>query len=224
VTRFVGATVQALVGEFLVRRCVGFPSTLTRAREIGAFLALGGPVSCLISTTVGVTTLVVSGQIPWALFAITWGTWWVGDTLGVLIVTPLVLSWLAEPRPIWRRRRVSVALPLVGALALAVVVFVYTRAEERERLALLVERQAATLAKSLQNDLDDYLDVLYAIESFYASSGALSRGAFHTFVQRSFTRHPGLQTLSWDRRVPDALRDAYEESVRREGYPDFQIS
>jgi integral membrane sensor domain MASE1 len=93
----VGATVQALVGAGLVRRCVGVPSALTQAGEIGVFLALGGPVSCLISATVGVTTLVVSGQIPWALVAITWGTWWIGDTLGVLIVTPLVLSWLAEP-------------------------------------------------------------------------------------------------------------------------------
>ena len=220
----VGATMQALVGAFLVRRCVGFPTALTKAREIGAFLVLGGPVSCLISATVGVTTLAVSGQIPWALFPITWGTWWVGDTLGVLILTLLVLSWLAEPRPIWRRRQVSVALPLVGALALAVVVFVYTRAQERERLTLLVERQATTLAESLQNSLDNYLDVLYAVESSYVSSGGLTRRAFHTFVQRPFSRHPGLQALSWDRRVPDALRDGYEEAVWGEGYPDFQIT
>jgi signal transduction histidine kinase/integral membrane sensor domain MASE1 len=219
-----GASLQALVGAFLVRHCVSFPSALTRAREIAVFLGLGGPISCLIGSTLGVTTLVVSGQIPWALFPITWGTWWTGDTLGVLIVTPLVLSWLAEPQLVWRRRRVSVALPLVGALALAVVVFGYTRAQEKERLRLLFEREATTLAQSFRNDLDDYLDALYAVESFYASSGGLSRPAFQTFVQRSFARHPGLQALSWDRRVPDALRDAYEEAVRREGYPDFQIA
>ena len=105
----VGATVQALVGAALVRRWVGFPSPLTRTRDIGTFLLLGGPLSCLVSATAGVTTLAVSGQIPWPLFVMTWWTWWVGDTLGVLIATPLVLSWLAEPRAIWRRRRLSVA-------------------------------------------------------------------------------------------------------------------
>ena len=147
-----------------------------------------------------------------------------GDTLGVLITTPLVLSWLAEPRSIWRRRRMSVAVPLAGALALAVLVFVYTRAQERERLRLLAERQATTLAQSLRNRLDDYLNVLHAVESLHATSGGLSRQAFHTFVQRSFTRHPGLQALSWDVRVPDEQRESYEEAVRREGYPSFQIT
>jgi PAS domain S-box-containing protein len=219
-----GVVVQALTGACLVRRVVGFPSALTRGRDIGALLVLGGPVSCLISATVGVTALVVSGQIPGAMVAISWGTWWVGDTLGVLIGTPLLLSWLAEPREVWRRRRLSVALPLVGALALAIGVFAYTRAQERERLTLLFERQATTLARSLQNRLDTYLDVLHALESFYASAPEVSRQAFHTFVQHAFARHPGLQALSWDRRVPDEQRETYEAAMRREGYRNFQIT
>ena len=80
----------------------------------------------MISATVGVTALAIGGLIPWAMYSIHWGTWWVGDTFGVLITTSLVLSWLAEPRAIWRRRWLSVVLPLVGALALVVVVFAYT--------------------------------------------------------------------------------------------------
>jgi PAS domain S-box-containing protein len=219
-----GATLQALAGACLVRRIVGFPTALTQAREVLLFLLLGGPLSCLVSATVGVTTLAVRGIIPWVLFVHSWQTWWLGDTLGVLIVTPLMLSWLAEPRQIWsRRRRLSVALPLVGALALAVVVFAYMRGLEREHLTLLFERQAATLAQTLRTRLDDYLDVLSGLESFYASTPAVSRQAFHTFVQRLLARHPGLQALSWDRRVADGQREAYEAAIQQEGYPDFQI-
>ena len=220
----VGATLQALVGASLVRRHVGFPSALTRADEIGTFLVLGGPVSCLVSATLGVTTLAVSGQIPWTLFVVTWATWWIGDTLGVLIATPLVLSWLAEPRAIWRRRRISVALPLVGALVLAFVVFGYTRAQEWERLRLLFERQAEGLALTIRTRLVDYLDVLHAVESFYTTAPGVSRQVFHTFVQRSLARYPGLQALSLDLRVPDTQREAYEQAVRREGFVDFQIT
>src|SRR4030095_7614253 len=117
-----GASAQALVGASLVRRWVGFPSTLTRARDICTLLLLGGPLSCLVSATVGVTTLAVSAQSPWSLFVITGWTWWVGDTFGVLIATPLVLSWLAEPRASWRRRRLSVVLPLVGALGVGLLI------------------------------------------------------------------------------------------------------
>jgi CHASE1-domain containing sensor protein len=96
----------------------------------------------------------------------------------------------------WRRRRLSGALPLLSALTPAFVVFGCTRAQERERLRFLFERQAETLTQTLQTSLDDYLDVLLAIESFHASSGQFSQQAFHTFVQRKFARHPGLQAVA----------------------------
>jgi hypothetical protein len=219
-----GATLQALLGACLVRRIMAFPTAPTETREILLFLLLGGPMSCLVSATVGVRTLAVSGIIPWALVVLSWQTWWVGDTLGVFIVTPPALSWFAELRQIWRRRRLSVALPLMAALVLAIVVFRYTRGRERQRLALLFERQAASLAQTFRTRLDDHLDVLSALESFYASAPAVSRQAFHTFVRRSVARHPGLQALSWDRRVTDGQREAYEEAIQQEGYPDFQIT
>ena len=219
----VGAVVQALVGSALVHRGVGFPNTLTRARTIGVLLVLGGPVSCLISATVGVTALAISGRIPSEMYFIQWGTWWVGDTFGVLITIPLVLSWLAEPRATWRRRRLSVALPLVGALALAVVVFAYTHAQERERLRLLFENQAEALAHTIQTRLDDYLGVLHSLESFSTSVPEMSGQAFHTFVQRSLARHPGLRALAWNLRVPGAQQEASKESAPREPSSSFQI-
>jgi signal transduction histidine kinase/integral membrane sensor domain MASE1 len=212
----VGAVVQALVGAFLVHRCVGFPNRFTEARKIGALLVLGGPVSCMIGATVGVTALAIGGLIPWAIYAIHWGTWWVGDTFGVLITTSLVLSWLVEPHAIWRRRGLSVALPLVGALALVIVVFGYTRAQEQERLRLLFEHQAEAIAHTIQTRLDDYLAVLYSLESFYASVPEMSGQEIHTFVQRSLARHPGLWTLAWNLRIPGAQREASKESAQRE--------
>src|SRR5919108_634345 len=127
-----GAALQAVVGAYLVRRSVGFPSALTREREICTFLVLGGPFSCLINATIGTTTLWLGGKIPWALAPLSWWTWWVGDTIGVLIVTPLVLIWTAEPRQVWRQRRFSLALPLASAFALTVVFFVYTSAQEQK--------------------------------------------------------------------------------------------
>ncbi len=149
--------------------------------------------------------LVRRGKIPWALTPLSWWTWWVGDTIGVLIVTPLVLSWVAEPRQPWRRRRLSVTLALVGAFALAVIFFVHTSGRERERVRLIFERQTETIARTLQDRLNDYLGVLYAIKSFFTSTPGVTRQEFHTFVQGALVRHPGLQALSFDRRVSMSL-------------------
>lgn len=219
-----GAAVQAVVGALLVQRYVGFPHPLDREKAVGLFLLLGGPVSCLISATIGITTLFLSDMIPWAMVFVSWWTWWVGDTIGVLIVTPLVCIWTAEPRRVWRQRRLSMAVPLGVVFGLAVVFFVYASARERYRIQFAFERQASTLAQGFRDSLDNYLDVLHAVERLYASAPEVSRQQFRTFVQWAFARHPGLQALSWDVRVPDADRAAYEEAARREGYGGFQIT
>jgi integral membrane sensor domain MASE1 len=187
-----GASLQALLGAYLIRRYVGFPSALIREREIGAFLVLGGPISCLVNATIGVTTLWFGGVIPLALYPLSWGTWWVGDTIGVLIVTPLALIWTAEPRQLWRRRRLSLALPLAGTFTLAVIFFVYTSVQERQRLQLLFERQTGTLAQGFKNRLEDYLNVLYYTRQFFTSSQEINRHAFHTFVQHPLAHYAGL--------------------------------
>jgi integral membrane sensor domain MASE1 len=70
-----GAALQAVVGAYLVRRIVGFPTPLSRERDIGAFLGLGGPVSCLTNATIGVTSLWIAGKIPWAAYFHNWWTW-----------------------------------------------------------------------------------------------------------------------------------------------------
>src|SRR5215470_12690468 len=136
-----GATLQAYVGACLLRRLVGFSAALDRGHAVAGFLGLGAPGSCLIGATWGVASLLVSGLIPWANGLFTWWNWWVGDTLGVLVATPFLLLWMAEPRPVWRRRQLAVALPLCLALGLVVLFFVYARTAEHARITRAFERQ-----------------------------------------------------------------------------------
>ncbi len=118
-----GATLQAIVGAVLIRRFVGFPTPLQQERDVIKFLALGGPASCVISASVGATTLLLTGVVPTSGYAFTWWAWWVGDAIGVLVATPMVLTWCGLPRAIWRRRRRTVALPICLAFAVILVVF-----------------------------------------------------------------------------------------------------
>jgi PAS domain S-box-containing protein len=219
-----GAALQALLGAFLVRRYVGFPNALDRDWDISLFLALGGPVSCLVNATIGVGTLVVEDLVPRTIALSNWCTWWIGDSIGVLVATPLILIWTAEPRQLWRRRRLSVAVPLVVALAFTVGFFTYTETQERDRLRLTFGQRAATLAHTIEENFDNYLDILRAIQSFYDSSHRVERHEFHTFVQASLTHRPGIQALAWVPRMLESERVAYEEIARQEGYPSFQLT
>ncbi|MCY0911763.1 bifunctional diguanylate cyclase/phosphodiesterase [Massilia antarctica] len=124
----VGATLQALAGAGLIRHFVGFPTPLDRTGDVLKFLALGGPLSCLISASVGTTAVLLAGRVPPQSYAFTWWAWWIGDAMGVLVATPLVLTWFGQPHPIWRRRRKTVVLPI--CLAFAVIVGVFSGAKE----------------------------------------------------------------------------------------------
>ncbi|OGB23224.1 MAG: hypothetical protein A3I66_09555 [Burkholderiales bacterium RIFCSPLOWO2_02_FULL_57_36] len=123
-----GATFQAIAGAILIRRFVGFPTPLDREQDVIKFLGLGGPASCVIGASVGVTILLLAGMLPADSYAFSWWTWWIGDAIGVLVVTPLVLTWFGQPHAIWRRRRKTVALPI--CLAFAVILGVFTGGNE----------------------------------------------------------------------------------------------
>ena len=49
-----GASLQAIVGAFLIRRFTQYPTAFVEARDIIKFLLLGAPVSCLVNATWGV--------------------------------------------------------------------------------------------------------------------------------------------------------------------------
>jgi PAS domain S-box-containing protein len=98
-----GASLQALAGVFLIQRRVVFPSPLDNTKDILWFFLFGGPASCIISPTVGVGTLLLMGIVPPAIFRINWLTWWIGDSLGAIVVTPLLLAYFGRPAPSWRQ-------------------------------------------------------------------------------------------------------------------------
>jgi|GEM_PF-962302 len=219
-----GATAQACAGAALIRRFVGYPTALDEPRDVVKFLALGGPAACLVNATVAVTALVVTGTIRWVEFPQNWATWWLGDSLGVVVVTPLLLTFGGMPREAWRTRRMSVGLPLVGIMALAVLLFVRTSAWEQDAVRFDFENRSAQLASGVRMNVDGALDALYSVGSLFASTPQVDRQAFHIFGDRLLAREPDIKAIEWIPRVRLSERDAYREAARRDGYPLYNIT
>ena len=219
----IGSTAQALAGVWLIRRAIGFPNPLDREKDIGLFLLLGGPLSCLVSATTGVTSLQLYGVIAPHQYLHNWVVWWVGDAIGVVVTTPLLLAILGKPRPAWRPRRTALVLPPIVLVAASVVLFLLASRWEQDRLRVAFHQRADTVTGNLQTGVGGYVQFLHAIERFFVTSGTVERHKFHQFVQTALRDFPGLATLSWNPRVRDAERASFEAAVRREGYPDFRI-
>jgi two-component system, sensor histidine kinase len=219
-----GATLQACVGAFLVRRLVGFPTALDEASDVTRFLVLVGPVSCLVNATWSVAALAVTGALAWSAYPFSWWTWWLGDSIGVMTVTPLVFILAAEPRQVWWARRGSVGVSLAVAFLLMTVLFERFSAVEKGAIRSAFEPRAVTLANTLHRDLDNYLEVLYSIGGLYTGTTEVDRQSFRAFVTRSLERHPGIKALEWVPRVPASQRATYEQAARGDGFRAFQIT
>jgi diguanylate cyclase (GGDEF)-like protein len=75
-------------------------------------------LSSTIAATIGVTSLSLGGYASWANYRPLWLTWWQGDTVGAIIVTPLLLLWIANPRVRWNWDQIAEATALLTLLVL----------------------------------------------------------------------------------------------------------
>lgn len=207
-----GACLQAVLGRFLIGCYVGIGDPLVDDVKIIQFLLLGGPVSCTVAATVGVATLVFNGLIAPADCLSNWGTWWVGDSIGVMLFTPLTLIFLASADTVWRARRRYVGYPLLILMALVMLVFYYGNRQESARVTAAFEQQARLFSHFLQAGIDDQLEVNRLLKALFDSSDGITREEFTVFTGPLLTQHRHLQALEWIASVPSGQRVDYEHS------------
>src|SRR5712692_4365447 len=121
----IGNTLEATTAVYLVRRFVGSASPFNRAIDVLKFVVFAGILSTAISATIGNVSLCLGGAASWNNFGWLWLTWWSGDAVGALVITPLVLSWVEKPIDLWRGWRLLEAVLLLVLLSLLSVT-IYT--------------------------------------------------------------------------------------------------
>jgi PAS domain S-box-containing protein len=115
----VGNTLEAVVGSVLLRRA-RFRPTLDSVRDVLALAILGAVVSTAVSATNGVTALWVAHDLSNS-YGSSWFLWWVGDSMGDLIVAPLL--FVLATVPLRRVLRLEAAALLALFVGLSCFVF-----------------------------------------------------------------------------------------------------
>ncbi len=214
-TMSAGALLQALTGAWVVRRVTNFPKPIDSARDILKLLMLTGPVSCLVSATFAVISLASTGAVPWSATSGVWTTWWIGDTMGVLIVMPLAyLWWPVAGFGVSRVRRITASATILVVVGATVFLLVTVRSVETHRKQAAFQHRAETLAKTFHNELLHATEALYSLQSFYVSSKKVDRDEFHTFTTNLLTLHPTTLALEWLPRTPVDQRRALEKQLQ----------
>src|SRR5205823_14912201 len=96
-----------------------------RAIDVLKFVVFAGILSTAISATIGNVSLCLGGAASWNNFGWLWLTWWSGDAVGALVITPLILSCVEKPIDRWHGWRLLEAGLLLVLLSLLSVT-IYT--------------------------------------------------------------------------------------------------
>src|SRR5215469_2629732 len=119
-----GNSLEALVGAAVINVWSNGRDTFSTPNTVAKFAVICVVLATPISATVGITTLVIAGYAEWANFANIWLTWWLGDMIGALVVTPLVvLCALSDARAFRRTELTKSAAVISLAVAVGFIAF-----------------------------------------------------------------------------------------------------
>ncbi len=180
-----GVTLQALTSAGLGRPLLASGGVLRSVHQAVPFLIVTGPASCLLSATTGVAARWAVGDLPADEVFANWFTWWMGDSIGVLLLVPLTLLALPEAKLRRWPLAVRVAFPLVAVVALITVAHQATQESRRQDMS----RQMAALQDELRFLMAEPINQLGAVERWLtvASSATLDQFREVTRNARSFT-------------------------------------
>ena len=112
------------LGAFLINHFANGPEVFTRQQDTLKFMLLAVLLSTTVSATLGVTSLSLAGYAEWDAYSAIWITWWLGDAVGALIVTPAIVLWVSEFAIKWSRRHLlEMGVSLTLLCLITVMVF-----------------------------------------------------------------------------------------------------
>lgn len=228
----VGATLQVLIADVLLRRRFGDHIELTHGRDVTVAIGLGIVIPALVSASIGHLALMALRDFPIARVPGSIMTWALGDILGILTVAPFAMIGTQRRfRALWRGapiRGLFGYIALGCGLGLALTMFAWINV--RERVYDSSRSNFAMLAAESEQALRERLN--RAAQSLDAASALFTAGERVTWdewvayakvidIER---RYPGIRDIGFIERVPRADVPAFQAETRRNGLPIERIA
>jgi PAS domain S-box-containing protein len=211
-----GSTLAALLGASLTRKFFTPEAPMTES-NLWRFLLLAGPMSCLISATVGVVSLHLAGAgITTDNILSQWLLWWVGDSIGVILFAPVLLSFCPRACTCWSESRGQITLQLIFTALLLVAAHLGLNDLEKVHAERMAKDQMAVANELGFRQLTNQIHDLASIERFIVASEEVTSQGFATFTA-DIIRHPTILAVDWAPRVTENERQAFETVMRLKG-------
>ncbi|UCG51814.1 MAG: MASE1 domain-containing protein, partial [Candidatus Latescibacterota bacterium] len=114
----VSDTFEALLAAFLLRRLIGPRTPCYHPQDVLKFAFFAGVLSCAAGATVSLTVLGITGDLGGDGLGSMWLYWWLAHTIGVLVMTPVIIGWYSNRQLDWGRHRMIESLAILVLLVI----------------------------------------------------------------------------------------------------------
>lgn len=187
----------AWFGGFLINGLLGKNNPLLDNRSIVMFLLLGGPVSHIGPSVLAIATELWLGAINPGDTMSSIFTWWLGGSIGVILFTPLVLIFIAQPRSAWQPRIVPVFLPLIFLCVAGVWFFTFIKTDEHKRVRQLFAQTASVVHRQIVEEGMELAEKGEDLRLFISAYGGISEAEFRILSQAALNERFEIAALSW---------------------------
>jgi PAS domain S-box-containing protein len=113
-----GNTLECLISGYLMNRWSQGRAAFETPTGVARFALISLGPGPILSATIGLFSLAISGFAEWRDFATIWLTWWLGDAAAALVITPVLVLWATRDAEALSPQRLqeSAAVALVAAL------------------------------------------------------------------------------------------------------------
>jgi signal transduction histidine kinase/CheY-like chemotaxis protein/integral membrane sensor domain MASE1 len=220
----IGIVLQAMVGAALLKYWLGHPLYFKKRASIIYFIFIVGIAVSLISANFGVFAL--SQFNPAYDIKDHWQNvlfWWLGDSLGVIIATPLLLvltQFKGQNRPVSPLPTLAVCSILF--VSVAVTTQLYNQ-ENRQNTIKVAEREIKVIENSLYRYINQSLIAVQSLASQVQSNPDLNQQDFYTYASELLAQHSFIKALSWNQKIAQSERASFTQEVADIYHLDFEI-
>lgn len=217
-------TLLAYLGFKLIKKYARYPDLLISELSTLKLLILGGPVAAILPTILGVSALILTGVTPLDQALFSGFSWWLGDSVGIFIITPLLLLFFDIPGKTDKNRKWIVTIPVLIALLMTIALFQNSVNSENERLKMDLDYQASSLGIKLNREINTHINFTQHLRNTIVTHGHISLDDFIQSSNSIRQLHPDIQAIAWDVIVKAKDRALFEKQMQKIHRLKYQIT
>ena len=224
-----GASLQAYVGGCFLR-AFGSPVDQAFSLNVYKFILIVGLVTNLISANIGIWSLsTFNSEYNTDNYWVDVLYWWLGDSLGVLLMAPFLLSLLGFRTVNIEHKKarwvvISATFFLSCSILMLTAFFINLSNEAMDKLTA---KEVKNIENSIYRELNNSTSQLHNLASFLQNTTDLDRDKFSSFVNSLMDGQDHIHAMSWNpliyqkdkKQMERDLSDIYGKPISIRGEP-----